>query len=93
MTATSATELAATYNGSVVGTWGTNLTTAGRIVLTLRIDADAGSSTERVHLWRDGFLLNKTSGSLEMIYNTDVLAAARWNGPLRPVSGTWKDFL
>ena len=53
----------------------------------------SGSTQVTGALVAGGSLLNKTSGSLEMIYNTDVLAAARWNGPLRPVSGTWKDFL
>ena len=39
-----------------------------------------------------GFLDNSTSGSLDLLFNSDVLKNARSNGGMLPIAGTWKDF-
>ena len=39
-----------------------------------------------------GFLDNSTSGSLDLLYNSDVLRNARSNGGMLPIAGSWKDF-
>jgi hypothetical protein len=39
-----------------------------------------------------GSLSNTTSGSLDLLFNSDVLNDARRNGGMLPLAGTWKDF-
>jgi hypothetical protein len=39
-----------------------------------------------------GSLNNSTSGSLDLLFNSDVLNDARRNGGMLPLAGTWKDF-
>jgi hypothetical protein len=39
-----------------------------------------------------GTLDNTTSGSLDLLYNSDVLKNARSNGGMLPIAGSWKDF-
>lgn len=51
-----------------------------------------GSSTVHGAMVTANSITNQAGGSLDITYNSDLLASASRNGPLGSSSGTWRDF-
>jgi hypothetical protein len=54
--------------------------------------AVSGNSTVYGALMSAGGLVNSAGGSLDVIFNSDLLQALRANGPLAAAAGSWRDF-
>jgi len=64
----------------------------GLVYVTGNVEVTSSTDIEGAVIVGGELKTNKTGGSFDLIYNSDVLRAARSNGSMLPVAGSWKDF-
>ena len=67
------------------------ITIFGLVYVTGNVDITSSTDIQGAVIV-GGSLDNSTSGSLDLLYNSDVLRNARTNGGMLPLAGSWKDF-